>query len=334
MSNRYIAVCDIDEHYSLALSSSVASVTNNLLSVITFTSAHSFISFCEKKEVSILIITESTFDSSIIDIFEGTLIVLRENPEFVLDGAILIDRFQSREALMNSVLKSLPEYLEGYSGTRLETYHWKTIGIYSPVRRCLQTSFALALGQMLAKDKKVLYMNFESFSGFSGWFQTQFEMDVLDLIYFFNCEPEKIQLRLPQMIYKLGDLDILPPAASYYDTYEKSGEKWIELFDAIENSSEYDYLILDLSDAMTGLMQVLGYCDRVYTLVKDDPLSKYKMDQYERWMVDHSYADIIGKSMKFSFPEFQNMSIHPGMLTHSEMASYVRAIIEEDKIRE
>ena len=40
------------------------------------------------------------------------------------------------------------------------------IGIFSPLGRCLKTSFALTLGQILAKERAVLYLNMEEYSGF------------------------------------------------------------------------------------------------------------------------------------------------------------------------
>ncbi|MDQ9824849.1 hypothetical protein RFZ44_16190, partial [Acinetobacter sp. 163] len=40
------------------------------------------------------------------------------------------------------------------------------LGVYSPVGRCLKTSFALALGQILARERAVLYLNLEEYSGF------------------------------------------------------------------------------------------------------------------------------------------------------------------------
>ena len=39
------------------------------------------------------------------------------------------------------------------------------IGIYSPVNRCLKTSFALTMGQLMARDRKTLYVNLEDCSG-------------------------------------------------------------------------------------------------------------------------------------------------------------------------
>ena len=41
------------------------------------------------------------------------------------------------------------------------------IGVYSPINRCLKTSFSLVLGQVLAKDQQVLYLSLEDCSGLS-----------------------------------------------------------------------------------------------------------------------------------------------------------------------
>ena len=39
--------------------------------------------------------------------------------------------------------------------------------LYSPVHRCLQSSFALTLGQLLSEKHPTLYLNFEHYIGIS-----------------------------------------------------------------------------------------------------------------------------------------------------------------------
>ena len=39
----------------------------------------------------------------------------------------------------------------------------KVLGVYSPVGRCLKTSFALTMGKLLAQEERVLYPNLEEF---------------------------------------------------------------------------------------------------------------------------------------------------------------------------
>ena len=51
-----------------------------------------------------------------------------------------------------------------FSGT--EERPRRFMRVYSPLGRCLKTSFALTLGQILAKERAVLYLNLEEYSGF------------------------------------------------------------------------------------------------------------------------------------------------------------------------
>lgn len=326
-----IAVCDTDERYALNMSALIEERVEKPYVVSTFTSVDALVN--TNSEVEVLIISESTFDSRIVGIYPK-LIVLRENPDFVLEDAILIDRFQSGEEVLYSVMESLEGYWEVHPVKRLKIHHWKVIGVYSPVRRCLQTSFAMTLGQMLGSSHRVLYMNFENYSGFSGRMMNEFETNIVDLLYFFDCERERLARRIPLTVHHMGAMDILPPAQSYLDTYDRNGERWVEFFEAIEEVTDYDILILDLTDAMQGLLEVMEYCDRIYTLVKNDIHSQAKLAQYEAWMVDHSQASIMGKTMKFSFPEFADIPHQLELLTKSELSAYVNAVIKEDGLDE
>lgn len=64
----------------------------------------------------------------------------------------------------------------------------KIIGNYSPIGRCMQTTFALSMGQILSKKHKTLYLNFESYSGFGYLLNREFASDLTDVLYYFNCE--------------------------------------------------------------------------------------------------------------------------------------------------
>lgn len=63
-------------------------------------------------------------------------------------------------------------------------YKTKFIGIYSPVHRCLQSSFALTLGQLLSEKHPTLYLNFEHYIGISELLPERQSRDLADLLYF------------------------------------------------------------------------------------------------------------------------------------------------------
>lgn len=325
-----IAVLDSDEKYAMCISSLLADSVGSNAHVETYTDAEHMKEICEMGQLQMLVTTQQMIErlSGINGI--KMLVVLTEDSDFEYENAVLIDRYQAAEVIKRKILEGLAAD-DGLMGTGQKKHrNRKVIGVYSPIHRSLQTTFTLTLGQMLSHHGRTLYINFENFSGFSGWMAHEFQTDIVDLFYFLDCDRKQLANRIPIAIHRLGGLDILPPASSYFDTYDRSGEKWIELFEAIESVTDYDYLLLDLSDAMQGLLQVLGYCDRIYTMVRDDLLSNAKMEQYEQWMVEHSYAEIIGKSLRFKLPRFDTLPDNPLLLTKSELAGYVRSIISED----
>ncbi len=332
MNETLIAICDTDPRYTMTLSSALSKELPQGMLISSFTGIEMLLDYSKDHAISVAIVSESSYSPEIEQAHPDTLMILKETPDFAPEGALLIDRFQSREELIGSVLKFLPERMERFKGSRLTGRSWKAIGIYSPVHRCLQTTFALSLGQLLAEDHRVLYVNFENYSGLSGLLNTEFKSNMVDLLYYFDCDPDKLAVRLPLMVYKLGNLDMIPPAPGYLDTYERTGDKWVEILNKISDLTDYEYVILDLTDSMYGLLEVMEYCDRIYTCVSKDDLSKYKLAEYEKWMVDHSRADLIGKSVRFSFPQFKDLPVDPEYLPGCELAGYVKSIITEDEL--
>ena len=60
------------------------------------------------------------------------------------------------------------------------------IGVYSPINRCLKTSFSLVLGQVLAKDQQVLYLSLEDCSGLSKIMGQSGPGDFSDVLYYYS----------------------------------------------------------------------------------------------------------------------------------------------------
>lgn len=330
MSEYIFAICDANEKYALKLSNIFMERINEPYKIMTFTGAKRLIEFSKANKIEVILITESSFAEEINDIDKSKLIILTENSAFTNPGSVLIDRFQPKEEILKAVIEELSEYGDSFSPINASIKHWKIIGVYSPIKRCLQTSFAITLGQMLGRKNKVLYMNFENYSGLSGLLKQEFDENVVDLLYFFDCAKERLSRRLPAIVKHIGDMDILPPAQSYLDTYDRNGMKWVELLEAVEEVSDYDYLILDLTDSMPGLIEVMSICERIYTMTRNDVISRAKLEQYEKWMTDHAQAGIISKTLKLNIPQIIDLPQDPLLLTHSELAGYVKAIVKED----
>lgn len=206
----------------------------------------------------------------------------------------------------------------------------KMIGIYSPVKRCLQTSFALTLGQLLAREHRTLYLNFEMYSGLGELLQREYQTDMLDVMYYFQSAREKLALRLPAMIQSAGGLDYIPPMQYALGIREVPGEQWLALCRDIAAIGEYEYLILDLDDGIDGLFDLLKNCRKIYTITRDDPFAMAKLRQYEQMLQLGELEEITEKTVKCRFPIFKQLPQSLDMMTHGELAGYVKSIIKED----
>ena len=81
---------------------------------------------------------------------------------------------------------------------------------------------------------------------------------------------------------------------------------------------------------MNGLFELLTHCFKIYTITKDDGFAMAKMKQYEQILQLNDLHDIAGKTVKCRFPFFEKLPSDLSLMTHGELAGYVKAIIQED----
>ncbi len=241
-----------------------------------------------------------------------------------------IDKYQKVEKIWQELVESYAEMADetGRRFTGKDTA--KIIGLYSPVRRCLQTSFALTLGQALAEKKRVLYISFEHYAGWNQLLQKNVRGDLAALLYFVNEADEKFYCRLQSMTLQIGQLYYIPPAYAGQNLIYISAGEWRKLIGRIAGAGGYDYLILDLSESIQGTYELLRECDRIYTIVREDEQARAKLAQYEELLCDYEFTDVLEKTQKKVLPQFTRLPERIEQYTRGELADYIRKLICED----
>lgn len=127
---------------------------------------------------------------------------------------------------------------------------------------------------------------------------------------------------------------ILSPAEIYHNLVGIRGEQWLDLFGEIEKASEYEYLILDLTDGIMDLWDVLRGCDYIYTIARDDGLAMAKTQQYEKALQCMNYGDIATRTTKWKLPVFRQLPMRFEELTYGELACYIKTKVFPELLKE
>lgn len=241
-----------------------------------------------------------------------------------------IYKYQSIHEMAKAILKLCEEEallpVKGTAAT--ET---KLIAFYSPAHHMLQSSIALTMGQILAKNKKVLYLNFEPYSGFEYIMQKKFVYDMMDILYFLQEDAEKFRCRLESMVEMTGNLYYLPPVFSYPDMEEIDEKTWQAFLRKIIRETDYEVIILDLTEQVRGLFSLLELCDEIYSCIPKDGLAMAKMEQYKKLLSHIKKEDLLSKTKECKIPVFKEFTYQAALYTHTELADYVQKLMEKEE---
>lgn len=325
MNKDILAIFDSEERYARGLMEYITQKEKIPFRIHVFTDEDRFYSYQDFESIECLLVSESVYDKKLEELNIPHIIILSESGKVVNSTLHHINKYQSSEIIFNKILLYYSSESDKHiTFVRDNQRKLKIIGIYTPIGRCLQTTFAMTLGQLLSKKFKTLYLNFEQYSGLSQLLKREFEADITDLLYYFECAKEKLSVRIDTMVEQVNGLDFIPPVSIYQNLKGIKGEQWIELFAEMEKCTEYEYLILDLTDGMIDLWDVLRSCDIIYTITRQDTIAMAKICQYERALESAEYNDVINKTKRCNLPIFKNLNHRFDELTLSDMASYIK----------
>lgn len=331
MNKGVLAILDSEERYAYGLMEYFEEKNNLPFRIHVFTDRKKFCSYTSKDEIECLLASENIYEDDIEEFNIPHIIILSESGKCIKPTLHHVNKFQSCENIYKEILQYYTEHQDGSLAIlRKNAKKLKVIGIYTPIGRCLQTTFAFSLGQLLGAEHKTLYMNFERYSGLSQMLKREFDSDMADLMYYFECAKEKLAYRIDSIALSINGLDFIPPVQVYQNLSGIRGDQWIELFLEMEKCTEYEYLILDMTDGMLDLWNILKYCDVVYTISRGDPLAIAKIEQYEKTLGCSDYSEILARTKKCCLPMFQHLPQKFEELTKGDLARFIRDRIMPD----
>lgn len=329
MKKKWLAICGKDKRYVFRLQEALEEAASFPFATDAYKDVGTLKKAMQKKDFAMVLLGEEYAPER--EHLRGVVVAfLTEEKEAEENGEPVIYKYQSAEDIRRSILKIFAEEAEpceeNPGGKRA-----KIIGVYTPIGRCLQTSFSLLLGQILAKEKKeVLYLNFEPFSGLALYPDSEKGKDITDLVYLMRGRGQDLMYRVRSMVNNINGLDYIAPSFSFMDLAAVTEEDWIRLLKSLKKEGNYEYIILDLSEMVQGLLNVLRECNLVYTITRKDGIAVTKMNQYEMLLKEYEYEDVMNKTKKWEFPLFRQLPADMEQLPYSELAVYIRKRMEAE----
>lgn len=296
----------------------------------TYTEQEKLLAFGKENSIEVLLVAESDYTYEVAGLPAEKILLLNESGTIAGENIRNIDKYQKAENIYREITGEIADLIPEGERSLKTGERAKIIGLYSPIRRCLQTSFALTLGQALSEKKKVLYVSFEHYAGWNQLLDKSVKGDLAALLYFLKESEERFAMRLQSVTMQVGRMHYIPPVYAGQNLIFAKASEWVELIEKIAECGGYDYLILDLSESIQGILELLSLCDRIYTIIKEDLPAQGKIAQYEQLLQDYRCEDILTKTHKKLLPVFENLPGRLEQYTRGELADYIRKLIAEE----
>lgn len=330
MKRRIMAICDKDEKYLELLQSYLLKKKPAGFEIMIFTTISQSIEMSKNEDFDIFMIGENAYSKRVREVHAQKILILQEDGLSGVKDYAFISKYQSVERLINQVLDEFASDENCVSKTRCGKNKTKLLSFYSPDRHGGQSVAALCVSELLSDmGNKVLYITMSSFSGFEELVGKKYNADITDFMYFVLKHSDKLLYKLDSIKEVIHNTDYLAPALDYSDLINISEEDWKTVIDLLLYSSDYSYVVIDLSEICQGFYHVLDKSDKIYILTQGNtPYSRAALNQYENLMRAKEREAVLNKSKVFSLiNNWENYCYDLEKLSVSELGVYLKEYV-------
>ncbi len=238
-----------------------------------------------------------------------------------------IYKYQNCENVMRNILQKASGINE-IGGMITRKNPMKILGLYSPVKRSYQSSLAVVLGQLLSEKNKTLYMNLEGYNSISSLTGVEFEKDMSDLIYDLGNGNGNTPAIIGGAVKDFGNLHLLPPMHNCKDLKSIGIADWKSLYQNIECKTDYEYIILDISDNVQEPLELLGLCEHIFTTSADDDVAKNKVEMFLKGFEKETQNSIADRIKICVVPQIENMNLKSLRVDNNQMWNCAKSLLD------
>mgnify|MGYP000032603429 FL=1 len=330
MNSRTLAIYDTESGYAKGLLQYINGKQNIPFKTVCFTNRELLVEYLENNNPDILLIAAEEMSMEIDKSSAKKIIILSKGSiPFDYSEYTSIYKYQSMESIIRSILEILADDCQKQDFLEPERDRAKIIGVYSPINGAGQTTFAITLGEVLAQRERTLYVSMKEFSAINKLTGERSQGDLSDLMYFYRQNPQSVSIKLQAVIDNIHGLDYVPPLTFFQDLRNIESKQWADLIEKMALSGLYEIIIVDLGSVLSNIFQILDICDTIYTVIREDIISKAKMDNYEEFLLRNDNDSILQKTIKIKLPaidEAENMGEFFEKQLWGKIGDYAREI--------
>lgn len=267
MKVRQFAVCDSDSGYLKMLQAYLQKKNPADFEILIFDTVNKALEASRETPFEILLVGEGIYDTNVTKISASKIYILQEDGLKGIAGYSTVAKYQSMEHMIAQVLEEFALDESCGSVERRGKNRTRLISFYSPDRHRGQSVAAFGAAQVLAeRGGQVLYLSMLPFTGFEELLHTEYDSDMTDFLYFVLNRSDKLLYKLDSLKRCIHGVDYLPPALDYADLLSINKKDWETVMNLLLYSSDYAYIVVDLSETCQAFYDLLENSDRVYLL--------------------------------------------------------------------
>lgn len=280
MNHKNFVICDRESLYMEHLVSVLGDKKDFPYQIHCFTTAVQLAAFHKEHTIDVLLVEEEQKEETEgWCALEHTFVLVKFRKE--TSGSHEVYKYQSADAIMEQIIT-----IAGKEGSTLFSLGVKSdsrlIGVYSPANLSEKSSFALEMSKAYAKKQGALYLNLEPYAFIEGGYYGEDSKKTLSDMLYYAGQEGNFGARISTIIRQMGCLDYVLPCPVSLDLKEVSAKEWCALIQRLLEESIYDRIILDLSDCIQGLYEVLELCSKIYVTVSSQMYATKKTAIWER----------------------------------------------------
>jgi len=335
--NKLFVICDEETLYAERLADYLSHRKEFSYEIRIFSSCEILFQNMKGKQIDLLLIEEKEFlrlnemeHKKHMSIKKTILLSdIKGQDAFVAEESIY--KYQPASNILSKLLTECLDYgLDGY-GDSIEEES-ELIGVYSPVKRVLKTTFSYTLAQILSENESVLYLNFEGCSGISTLLPIDAGTNLADMLFDYSIYREEYPKRFHEFIQDSDGIGIIPPVETVSELQCVPAENFISMLRRIKRNGIYKKVVLDVGDNVNGIIDILRICDLIYMPCRDDYISKAKMTSFDKAIDKYDKSDDLNEKIKkLELPHFDDLGEDFSNIKYGQLGGYVRDLVQGNK---